>query len=616
MNLLRNLVAPAALLLPLACGGSDESAPLPTPPTDVGCEGCIVLSGGIVFDGTVAGPGTVVLDGDRVAAVVRGEVRVVAGEVVDVTGATVMPGMIDMHVHTPATAGPRGWFLERSLFDDHLKAMLRAGVTAYADLLSSRRLVYEHRARVDAGKKLGPKIFAAGGGITPSGGHPCLEGSPPGDACWLLDDASQVPEAMEEMLGESPDLIKVLIESGAISPLPQLSFEVMVAVQEEAQAAGKRVIAHVSEAEDVELALDAGITAFAHMAALDALPPALVDRLVEEHAVIVPTLAVFDGYWELAHAMTGELDDPALLDDVAPEVIAALKNPTLTNGFQSAAFRELTETWTEFGSANVKACFDAGVTIAAGTDAGNAMTFHGLAMARELELYVQAGLPPIDALTAGTKNGADLLGDAERGRLEPGALADVLVVDGDATTDITALRHVRGVYLHGALIDRAALALPAGTSLDLDAPHDSGEGTTCLGAGECATGFYCGWQNVCAAECGAVSCPSGAACFPQSSGPNGFCYQGDGCDPLAQDCPNETGCIWLGNGATLCWATSDAVQGEPCVSQTCAKGYACDLFSNSCTKLCDPMAAMSDCPMGLSCVDRTAAAGLPVGECG
>jgi hypothetical protein len=111
-------------------------------------------------------------------------------------------------------------------------------------------------------------------------------------------------------------------------------------------------------------------------------------------------------------------------------------------------------------------------------------------------------------------------------------------------------------------------------------------------------------------------CAVGSACFGTSFiGDNGFCYQGDGCDPLAQNCENSEACIWLGNGASLCYFSSTSTAGQSCINGNCAQGNQCDLRANICHEICDPNMAMPACPDLTSCTDVSAEAGLPIGEC-
>ncbi|WP_437586714.1 amidohydrolase family protein [Sorangium sp. So ce1000] len=590
--------------------------------TDVGCAGCTVLKGGTVFDGTRAARATVVIEGDRVKQVVWGgaELRVEAGggEVVDVAGKTVLPGLIDLHVHSLSVAGPYAYYDGDLHLEDHTKAMLRAGVTSYLDLGSSQHVIFEQRSRINAGDILAPQLFAAGPLLTPTGGHPCYHGSPPTDFCVFIDSPADVAGAFEALLPRAPDVVKIVLESGGTQRLPHLSPPSVAAIKAAAASAGVRVIAHVAEAADIEMALDAGVTLFAHVPDEDRISPELAQRMAAAGAVVVPTLSMKDGLYRTVHGTLTELDDPALADDVPAGVIAALQDPALLAELRTARYRELVKAWREQGIANLKTCYQAGVTIAAGSDAGNPGVFHGLSLRREIALLVDAGVPPLEALAAATRRAADVLGRPDLGRIEPGALADVLVVDGDPLADARALGRVSRVYKSGVLLDREALALPRKTSLAREPRTGVGLGETCLAASECAPARSCSPAQVCAATCGAPSdCAPGSACFlGGGSFSGGACVDGDGCDLFAQECENGAACVFWGNGSTSCWYAAEGSDGQPCdASYACAPGSVCGP-SNTCRALCDPRGERGEpCPGGERCVDHTAIAGLPVGTC-
>jgi imidazolonepropionase-like amidohydrolase len=156
----------------------------------------------MVFDGTRAGVGTVVLQGSQIAEVVFGEATPVA---------TVMPGLFDMHVHTGGDGAPYAYFSEQDHTEAGLKARLRAGVTSYLDLGSSKRRIFELRARLRDGRMLGPNLFAAGPLLTPHGGHPCLEGDPPSDFCAFVDTPADVTAELDALMPGEPDVVMVVI---------------------------------------------------------------------------------------------------------------------------------------------------------------------------------------------------------------------------------------------------------------------------------------------------------------------------------------------------------------------------------------------------------------------
>ncbi|MGK4000903.1 amidohydrolase family protein [Sorangium sp. So ce1024] len=602
------------------CGAAERSSPQAL--AEVACAGCTVLKGGTVFDGARAGRATVVIEGDRVRQVVFDEdIEVAGGEVVDVSGKTVLPGLIDLHVHSLSVAGPYDYLDGDLHLEDHTKAMLRAGVTSYLDLGSSQHAIFEQRARARAGEVLAPQLFAAGPLLTATGGHPCPQGSPPGDFCLFIDSPDDVARAFDALLPGAPDVIKIVLESGGSRPLPRLSPDSVAAIAQAAGAAGVGVIAHATSPDDIEVALDAGVTRFAHIPDQERISPELARRMAAAGAVVVPTLVVMDGLHRAAHDALTELDDPALGDDVPADVIAALRDPSLLAEIRTARYKELVTEWRAHAAANLLTCYRAGVTIAAGSDAGNPAVFHGLALRREVALLAEAGMAPVDALAAATRTAADVLGRPDLGRIEEGALADVVVVDGDPLADVRALERVSRVYKSGVLLDRDALALPRGTSLATQPRTGAGAGAgeTCLTAPECGEALSCSLDLRCAATCDRSSaCGPGSACLYDGGSPTGgSCVEGDGCDLFAQDCENGAACVFIGNGATSCWYAGVGSGGQPCDALfTCAPGSVCDEASTTCKDLCDPRGERAAaCPGGGKCVDRSAIAGLPVGVC-
>ena len=600
------------------CGASSHALD-PSHPRAVGCEGCVVLTDANVFDGTVGGPGTVVLRGERVEEVQRGAVRVVAGEVRSLPGRTILPGLIDAHVHVlsgaaPPAAGAMGMDAEA-----HLKALLRAGVTTIVDLGTERHVVFGLRERIRSGAMLGPDLLAAGPGLTPSGGHPCTTGRPPFDQCALVDTPDEARDVVEGLARDEADLIKVVIESGSDArPLPEFDGEVLARVQQVAAEHALQVAVHVSDAADVSKALDAGVRWFAHLPVRDKLSPSLIARLVATGAVVIPTIAVVDVRVRASRGVLDEVRETGADEDIAAEIVAAWKDEALVSGLGTAEAKAEYEARRAQAMANLRACHEAGVRIAAGTDSGNPGTFHGLSMRRELSLYVEAGMSPREALVSATRDAAGVLGLADRGRIEAGALANLLVVRGDPEQDIGALGQVDAVYLRGRALELAALSLRAKVGLSKEAVRGLGAGATCIQPSECADGLVCTGQWWCRRSCGeGVSCSEGEACFAQDTLTNAnYCHPGEGCNPLSQDCPNATACVWLGGGVTRCWYPGRGVAGEACSSWgMCASGHQCDAAAGTCVRLCDPGGQGAGCSAGTTCVDRSGEAGLPVGEC-
>lgn len=607
----------AALMLAMSvsagCGSSATQSP-----TRVGCADCLVLTGANVFDGMRGGPGTVVLRGNRIESIHRDTVDVVSGKIVDLTGRTILPGLIDLHVHVRAAAGPPAMAGAQDATRDHFKAFLRSGVTTVLDLGTEQHVVFEFRRRVRSGELLAPSLLAAGPGLTPTGGHPCYAGRPAFDLCAFVDDATDARAVMDALLPHVPDAVKVVIESGSASfPLPELGADALRAIRESADVSGVPVFAHVSEAADVTKALDAGVRFFAHLPVRDRVDAALAARLVASDAVVIPTAAVVDARHRASLGALEEVLGDEAEGDISRDVLEAWRNPSMYESLAEPEVREEAQRRRENVLENIRTCLQAGVTLVAGTDAGNPATFHGLSLRRELALYVEAGLSPLEALRTATGESATAMGWGDRGRIDAGRRADLVIVRGDPTREISALREIESVYLYGERFDPEGLAVGGSYLLDRKTVRDLGDGQPCLGQDECTAGSICTSLAWCRRACGGDDCPAGQACLAMdrnSSEP--YCDPGDGCDPVAQDCGNEVACVWLGSGVTRCWYPGKGVAGEACSGWgMCAPGFQCDDAVNRCVRLCDPTATPEACDVGQTCVDRSSDAGCTVGEC-
>jgi imidazolonepropionase-like amidohydrolase len=607
-----------------ACGGSsasngpdagdereDAAAADPDAGIDAaaGCEDCVALVGGLLFDGADARPGTLVVRGDLIEAVLDPGAEHGAGRVVDVSGHTVLPGFFDLHVHTSDPAGPYGWFVADRFLQEHLAALLRAGVTTFMDLGNDRRIAFELRDRIRRGEIAGPDMLAVGSMITVTGGHPCYPGSPVGGVCLLVDSVEEVERVRTELLPYAPDALKIPLSASA--GLPSLDPDALVEIVAAADATGVPVFTHVAGQLDVEQALDAGVKILAHIPMFEALSPALIDRLAAEGISVVPTLAVNESLYDLARG-TDRYDDPGLEEDVPLEVLEALRAAPA----DTERRRDHMSSRREIAFENLARCFAAGVRVVTGTDSGIWGALHGHALHDEIILMVEhADATPAQALTAATEDAAAALGLVDRGRLAPGLLADLVVVAGNPLERIEDVRAITAVFRAGQEVDRDGLAIGGGASLVVTPIRDREAGDTCLFEGECAGDLVCdGWYARCVGVC---QFPNSSGCTPGETActPQNRCAPGDGCDLFGQDCENGASCSWIGNGATACWPAGQATHAEPCdLGAMCAPGHQCDFNTGDCYALCDPSAPES-CEDEQSCADLEVFAQLEVGQC-
>jgi imidazolonepropionase-like amidohydrolase len=382
-----------------------------------------------VFDGVseqVVENGTIVVEDGRIASV--GPTRDLSSnlEVVDLGDATLLPGLIDAHVHLvwSASAEPHEVVERESRALTALRCAanaalhLRAGVTTVRDVGATDGLSIDIARAVELGVISGPRVVAAGRAITMTGGHGWFVGRE-------ADGAEQVRHAVRSELKAGATCIKLMASGGVYGHAeepgsPQLTVEEMRAGVAEAHKAGRKVAAHAYSAEAIGNALEAGVDSIEHGSFIDR---ATAERMREQGTYLVPTLSVYKAMSDKGP----ELGAPEYIRRKTAEVLDASRE----------AFRRAREV---------------GVKVAAGTDCGAPGHSHGT-LPEELRLMVEAGATPLEALRYGTS--ADLLGLAEEvGTLEPGKKADLLAVGGDPLRDVGALRDVRLVARDGALVTR------------------------------------------------------------------------------------------------------------------------------------------------------------------
>jgi imidazolonepropionase-like amidohydrolase len=391
----------------------------------------LALRTGWAFDGQELSPdGAVVFVEDgRIAGVEAAGAEVPEGiELIDLPHGTLLPGLVNAHVHLCGDSDNDA--LERlpQFSPDHLRDVietalqqqLASGVTTVRDLGDDRWSVVDRRDR--AGTNDGPHIVASGPPITSVGGH-----------CWMMGGEAAGQEALRAAVRERAerrvDIVKVMASGGNMTPgtdvaACQFTLDELRCVVEESHALGLPVTAHAHALVAVERAVEAGVDGIEHCTCLTAdgveLSEDLVRRLCEQEIVVCPTLG-------------------KALDAVPPP--------------------RLLEMLTRFGitfEARQKlyaAVLAAGVQVVSGDDAGISQgKRHGIFPEAVLDL-VAGGAPITDALISATSRAARACGLGDRkGRLRPGYDADLLVVDGDVGTDPTALRSVVMVVVGGTTV--------------------------------------------------------------------------------------------------------------------------------------------------------------------
>ena len=387
----------------------------------------IVLRGGHAWDGLANAPteSNVVVDGDSISAT-GGDAG--AARMLDISGCTVLPGLIEAHAHLCFNA-QNDW---RAVYDSdtpgrmllrmaaHGRAMLEAGITTVRDLGAPTALAVELREAFASGLAAGPRLLVSGAPITTTGGHCYFMG---GEA----DGPLELQRAVRDHLKAGVDWIKVMATGGNMTAhtntfAAQYTVEELRVVIADAHRLRRKVTAHAHGVEGIRVAVEAGVD------------------MIEHCTFTVP------GGIEL---------DEALLGAIAAKGI--IVSPTTSVGYR---------TWTDDGQRErrrqvTRAIFAQGCKVIMSTDCGIPGVPHAALAGGMTVLQELSGKPPVDILKLATSTSAALLDLPDRGVVAPGKAADLLVVEGDPTQDLAALERVRYVFKGGQLVSERPTCLDA-----------------------------------------------------------------------------------------------------------------------------------------------------------
>lgn len=406
-----------------ACGGSPPARPAePQPP-----HATLAITKVRVFDGQQVLPeATVLIDGAKIAAVypAGASVTIPAGvELVDGQGQTLLPGLIDAHVHV----------FEKSA----LEQSLVFGVTTVLDMFSAPQI---SKPLAD-GKLDHADLRTSGILATSPEGH----GTEYGFEIPTLTKPEEAQAWVDTRLAEGSDYIKIVYDGGQAygRKIATLDLATVDAVIEAAHARGKLAMVHIGDHDSALAAIAHGADGLVHLFRDRNPAPEFGATVAAKKAFITATLVVSQGLYGMKSTAAKD-----------PELAAYLDSTALGN--LDAGFRIKANGPPEAAAQAIAQLRDAGADILAGTDAPNPGTTFGASLHEELALLVAAGLSPTQALVAATSAPAARFGLADRGRIAPGLLADLVLVQGDPTADITATRKIQGVWRAGQRYDRNA----------------------------------------------------------------------------------------------------------------------------------------------------------------
>ena len=402
--------------------------------------------------------------------------KVAAGtKEVDGAGDTLLPGLIDSHDH---------------VWGDVLKQALIFGVTTELDMFSDPKFDADVRMREATGQNLdAADLRSSGTLVTVEKGH----GTEYGIKIPTLASAAEAQDFVDARLAEGSDYIKIIYDDGYAYGIhfPTLTKEELTAVIAAAHKRHKLAVVHIGSQAGARDAIEAGADGLAHIFEDEPPAPGFAELVKKHHAFVVATLSVNES---VASKASGEslVSDPHLSAYLNAGAAGSLKRPFPSHPGSKVNFAN--------ALAAVRALHSAGVPVLAGTDAPNPGTTHGASIHRELELLVQAGLTPIEALRSATSIPAKTFGLNDRGRIAPGLRADLLLVKGDPTQDVFATRDIVSIWKTGVETDRAttranvakekqeaqafkAMPAPAGSESGLISNFDDGTTNAKFGAG-------------------------------------------------------------------------------------------------------------------------------------
>jgi imidazolonepropionase-like amidohydrolase len=448
------LAAAAAAQQPSASAGRSPAQP-PAPPK------VTYIRAGRLFDATsdsLRQNVVIVVQGERIKSVgPASETKIPAGaQIVDLSRATVLPGLIDCHTHLGSRADRymeidkfhRTPFTSAFAGVKHARKTLDAGFTTVRDVGSRPFLAVDLRNAINEGFLPGPRIVASGPGISITGGHGDLNNYAPEVQVRMFPDErdfgiadgiDQVRHVVRAQLKYGVDVIKILATGGVLSKgdspgAPQYTFDELKAAADEAHMAGRKIAAHAHGPEGIKNAIRAGIDSIEHAS------------LVDDEGI---ALARQKGTWFVMDIYNDDYLTGKAIEFGLPE--ENVEKEKMVGRLQRENFQKAAK---------------AGVKMAFGTDAG--VYPHG-DNARQFSYMVKYGMTPAQAIRSATSSAADLLGRSKDiGSVEPGRFADLIAVTADPLQDVRALEHV-GFVMKGGVIYKDEIT---GRSMAVPAPGD------------------------------------------------------------------------------------------------------------------------------------------------
>lgn len=418
----------------------------------------LVIRGVTLIDGTGRAPvtnATVVVEGPRITQVTAQSVAPPAGaQVIDGRGKFLIPGLIDVHVHLSGggnRASTQPITPQQELTGVRaLHTFLYAGVTTIFDAGNQGSFIFALREKARADAIISPRIFATGGTVTSPGGH----GGPFYIEAWPQDRAQ-----LDIHLAGKPDMVKIGQDEhgwGTRPMITQLPDDLLEKIIRYYHTKGIRSTIHISNEHNAVEAIYAGVDTLAHPVIQSPISAAYVNMMKVKRVPTASTLTIGESYSRLADHPE-YLDQPLYRDTMEAADIQRLKTVDSPR-YKTDTWAQWMKIMTPVAENNIKRLNDVGKDIIAlGTDRSSGADVH-----RELELIVAGGISAADAIVIATRNSARFLGKLDDlGTIEPGKLADLVLLRADPAVDINNAKLIETVIKDGKVVDRAKLDIPA-----------------------------------------------------------------------------------------------------------------------------------------------------------
>jgi imidazolonepropionase-like amidohydrolase len=400
-----------------------------------------------------------VINGDRIVFAGKMDPSLLHAEndvrVVECGGETIMPSLISDHSHLGVVKGKN--ISAANFTPENIQAALKQyegyGVTAVLSLGMNQDSLYTMRDEQRRGQFAGADMFTADRGLG------VASAAPPQPIGPDQVDRPRTPKEARQMVraaaARHPDVIKLWVDD-LFGQAPKMPPEIYCAIIDEAHKNGLRAAAHLFYLEDAKSLLRSGLDIVAHSVRDKPVDQEFLDLMKARHAAYIPTLDLDESQFSYA-AHPAYMDSAAFRTAAGPEMLADWLSPAYAWRIRKSPFTPLNRSAFQHGLENLKKVHDAGILVGFGTDSGAMPTrLPGWAEHRELQLFVQAGLTPMEAIACATRNAAEVIGDEkDRGTLEPGKRADFLVLGANPLEDIGNTARLVAVYHGGRRIEPA-----------------------------------------------------------------------------------------------------------------------------------------------------------------